>query len=186
VVARNAALLERIRALKADHPFWGYRRVWAYLRYVEGLAVNQKRVYGTMKTNALLVQPNPKLRAKRRARTTKRRPTRPTEWWGIDLTKVTIEGFGWVSIPHEHPAERSDRDVEPRRPRLLQIGEEHRRPFRLEPRLSFTDKARQPVLIKQEEPWECIRCGKRFGTRASIERIVEKLGARHWMYSPLS
>jgi putative transposase len=85
VVARNAALLERIRALKADHPFWGYRRVWAYLRYVEGLAVNQKRVYGTMKTNALLVQPNPKLRAKRRARTTKRRPTRPTEWWGIDL-----------------------------------------------------------------------------------------------------
>jgi hypothetical protein len=38
------------------------------------------------------------------------------------------------------------------------------------------------VLIKQEEPFECIRCGKPFGTRASIEKIVEKLGARHWMY----
>jgi hypothetical protein len=24
-VARYAELLERIRALKADHPFWGYR-----------------------------------------------------------------------------------------------------------------------------------------------------------------
>jgi ferredoxin len=52
----------------------------------------------------------------------------------------------------------------------------------LEPRLNFTDEARQPVLIKQEEPFECIRCGKPFGTRASIERIIEKLGEKHWMY----
>jgi transposase-like protein len=44
VAARNAQLLERIRALKAEHPFWGYRRIWAHLRYVDGLAVNQKRV----------------------------------------------------------------------------------------------------------------------------------------------
>jgi ferredoxin len=54
--------------------------------------------------------------------------------------------------------------------------------IRLEPRLNFTDEARQPVLIKQEEPFECIRCGKPFGTRASIEKIVERLGAKHWMY----
>jgi hypothetical protein len=40
VVARNAELLERIRALKADHPFWGYRRIWAPLRYVDGLIDN--------------------------------------------------------------------------------------------------------------------------------------------------
>jgi putative transposase len=98
VAARNARLLERIRALKAEHPFWGYRRVWAYLRYVDGLAVNQKRVYGAMKTNGLLVKPNPKLRAKRRADTTQPRPTRPNEWWGIDMTKVMIEGFGWVYL----------------------------------------------------------------------------------------
>jgi ferredoxin len=54
--------------------------------------------------------------------------------------------------------------------------------IRLEPRLNFTDEARQPLLIKEEEPFECIRCGKPFGTRASIEKIVEKLGERHWMY----
>ena len=59
VAARNAALLERIRALKAEHPFWGYRRIWAYLRYVDGLVVNQKRVYGVMKAADLLVKPNP-------------------------------------------------------------------------------------------------------------------------------
>ena len=65
VAARNAQLLERIRVIKADHPFWGYRRVWAYLRYVDRLTVNQKRVYGVMKANDLLVKPNLKLRARR-------------------------------------------------------------------------------------------------------------------------
>ena len=58
--------------------------------------------------------------------------------------------------------------------------------IRLEPRLSFTDEARQPVLIKEEEPWNCIRCGKPFGTKASIERIIEKLGEKHWMYKDSS
>ncbi|HEX5794954.1 MAG TPA: hypothetical protein VFY19_03865, partial [Geminicoccaceae bacterium] len=52
----------------------------------------------------------------------------------------------------------------------------------LEPRLNFTDEARQPVVIKQEQPFECIRCGKPFGTRSSIERIVEKLAAKHSMF----
>ena len=78
VAARNARLLERIRAIKADHPFWGYRRVWAYPRYVDGLVVNQKRIWGIMKANDLLVKPNLKLRAKRKANTTKPRPTRPS------------------------------------------------------------------------------------------------------------
>ena len=55
--ARNRGLLERVRALKADRPFWGYRRVWAHLRYIDGLTINQKRVYGVMKANDLLVKP---------------------------------------------------------------------------------------------------------------------------------
>lgn len=59
------------------------------------MIVNQKRVYGVMKAADLLAKPNPKLRAKRKAATTKRRPTRPNEWWGIDMPKVMIEGFGW-------------------------------------------------------------------------------------------
>jgi putative transposase len=98
VAARNAALLERIREIKAEHPFWGYRRIWAYLRYVDGRVVNQKRVYGVMKAHDLLVKPNLKLRARRRVDTTKPRPTCPNEWWGIDMTKVMIEGFGWVYL----------------------------------------------------------------------------------------
>jgi ferredoxin len=58
--------------------------------------------------------------------------------------------------------------------------------IRLEPRLNFTDEARRPVVIKEEEPFECIRCGKPFGTRSSIEKIVEKLSAQHRMYKDSS
>ena len=54
--------------------------------------------------------------------------------------------------------------------------------IKLEPRLNFSDEARRPILIKQEEPFECIRCGKPFGTKASIEKIIQKLGAKNWMY----
>jgi putative transposase len=78
VVARNAHLLERIRAIKAEHPFWGYRRIWAYLRYVDGLTVNPKRVYSLMKAADLLVKPNLKLRARRKVDTKKPQPTGPT------------------------------------------------------------------------------------------------------------
>jgi putative transposase len=41
---RDAGRLPRIEALKAEHPFWGYRRIWAYLRRVEHLPVNKQRI----------------------------------------------------------------------------------------------------------------------------------------------
>jgi putative transposase len=37
VVQRDEGLLPQIQALKAEHPFWGYRRIWAYLRFIEQL-----------------------------------------------------------------------------------------------------------------------------------------------------
>jgi hypothetical protein len=39
VAQRNEDLLARIRALKAEHPFWGYRRIGASLHFVEQLPV---------------------------------------------------------------------------------------------------------------------------------------------------
>lgn len=52
----------------------------------------------------------------------------------------------------------------------------------LKPRLNFTDDARSPTLLKEEEPAHCIRCGKPFGTRSAIERVIEKLAGKHWMF----
>ena len=47
----NRMLVQRIKAIKGKHPFWGYRRVRAWLRYREGIKVNQKRIYKLMKEN---------------------------------------------------------------------------------------------------------------------------------------
>ena len=97
VASRNEPVVERIRAIKADHPFWGYRRVWAYLRYVDGLSVNKKRVYRLMREHNLTVKANLKLKAKRLSNRSKPRPDRPNQWWGIDMTKVMTDS-GWVYI----------------------------------------------------------------------------------------
>jgi len=98
VLDRNGSVLEKIKMIKADHPFWGYRRVWAHLKYIDGLSVNKKRVYRLMKENGLSVKPNLKLRARRKANSSKPKPVRPNQWWGIDMTKVMIDGFGWVYV----------------------------------------------------------------------------------------
>ena len=45
----------------------------------------------------------------------------------------------------------------------------------LTPRLSFLSSAREAQIIKEEDPFECIRCGKAFGAKSSVEAMVEKL-----------
>lgn len=98
VIERNQPILERIRQIKAEHPFWGYRRTWAHLRYVDGLGVNPKRILRLMRIEGLLVKPDTKLKATRTAGRSKPQPVRPNQWWGIDMTKVMVEGFGWMYI----------------------------------------------------------------------------------------
>jgi ferredoxin len=52
----------------------------------------------------------------------------------------------------------------------------------LKPQIDFR-AARAPTrIIKEEEPALCIRCGKPFGVKSTIERIAAKLEGRHWMY----
>lgn len=53
----------------------------------------------------------------------------------------------------------------------------------LAPRFNFKDEARSAVVVKQEAPFNCVRCGKPFGTRGAIERIVEKLAGKHAMFA---
>jgi putative transposase len=98
VSQRDESWLPRIRALKAEHPFWGYRRLWAYLRFVEHHPINKKRLLRLMRKHQLLVQPSRRLKAKRTPTRNKPKPIRPNEWWGIDMTKVLVEGVGWVYI----------------------------------------------------------------------------------------
>jgi putative transposase len=87
-----------MQALKAEHPFWGYRRSWAYLRCVEPRPVNTQRMWRLMREHRLLVPPNLRLQAKRPRSGRQPKPTTPNQWWGIEMTKVLVEGVGWVSI----------------------------------------------------------------------------------------
>lgn len=98
VIERNKVILEKIQGLKSDHPFWGYRRIWAYLKFVEGFDINKKRILRLMREDGLLVKPNMRLKAKRTDTRTKPRPTTPDEWWGIDMTKIIVGNSGWVYI----------------------------------------------------------------------------------------
>ncbi len=52
----------------------------------------------------------------------------------------------------------------------------------LSPRFNFSQAAASAVVVKEEEPFACIRCGKPFGVRSSIERLIERL-ASHPMFA---
>ena len=95
VVERDQELLELIEPIKADHPAWGYRRVWAYLRYRRSVVVGKNRIYRIMKENRLLAPSLRKLRAKRGSKGSKPTTDKPNELWGIDMTKVKVESCGW-------------------------------------------------------------------------------------------
>jgi putative transposase len=95
---RDQHLLPPIQQLEADHPFWGDRRIRAYLHFVERLPVNKKRILRLMRGHHLLVRPKLRLKAKRTPTGSQPTPTGPNEWGGIDLTKVLVEGCGWVYI----------------------------------------------------------------------------------------
>ena len=98
IAQRHEGLRQRRRELTAEHPFWGYRRIWAYLHVVERRSVNKKRSWRLMRAHQRLVTPNRRLRAKRTPTGKKPRPTKPHEGWGIDMTKVLVEGGGWMYI----------------------------------------------------------------------------------------
>ena len=91
-------ILPQIEELKKEHPAWGYRRIWAYLRRRKGLLVNHKRVRRIMKANNLEVRPARNLKAPRKATTHKMRSMEPDTLWGTDMTKIMIPDEGWAYL----------------------------------------------------------------------------------------
>ena len=98
VIARDQLLLERIEALKVDHPFWGYRRIWAFLKYREGMRLSKNRIYRVMKENRLSAMNLRKLKANRTPMPSKPKSSIPNTLWGTDMTKVMVQSWGWVYL----------------------------------------------------------------------------------------
>lgn len=55
--------------------------------------------------------------------------------------------------------------------------------IQLIPQLELSNAALQKRALHGEDPFECISCGKPFGVASTINRIVEKLEGKHWMYT---
>ncbi|MCT7377176.1 4Fe-4S binding protein [Chelativorans sp. EGI FJ00035] len=53
----------------------------------------------------------------------------------------------------------------------------------LAPQLDFQAWRAPRRMVKEEEPYHCISCGKPFGTKSTVERIVARLEGKHWMFT---
>jgi putative transposase len=89
---KDCELLRRIKEIKTEHPFWGYRRVTAWLNHREGIRVNHKRVQRLMKEHGLTATQTIH-KAKRTPERSKPKAERPRQYWGIDMTKFYTEPY---------------------------------------------------------------------------------------------
>jgi ferredoxin len=54
--------------------------------------------------------------------------------------------------------------------------------IKLQPRLLLTAQAKTPVVLNEAEPFDCVRCGKPFGTKRMVDNMLAKLD-QHSMFS---
>jgi ferredoxin len=52
----------------------------------------------------------------------------------------------------------------------------------LKPQIDFRAATASSRVLKQEDPFLCVRCGTPFGVKSSLERVAAKLEGKHWMY----
>ena len=57
-------------------------------------------------------------------------------------------------------------------------GEGHQPP----PQIDFRAATAAARVLKEEAPFDCIRCDKPFGVKSTIERVSAKLEGKHWMF----
>jgi ferredoxin len=52
----------------------------------------------------------------------------------------------------------------------------------LKPQIDFRNGAGGTRVLKEEEPFRCVRCRKPFGVKSTIEHVLAKLADKHWMF----
>jgi putative transposase len=83
-----------IQRLIERHPTYGYRRLWALLRFAERIRVNRKAVYRWLMlkgwfVHQRVVTPRPRVRGLRT------RAQRSDERWATDVTHIPCGADGW-------------------------------------------------------------------------------------------
>jgi putative transposase len=92
--ALDQTLAKRVRALAREHPTFGYRRLWALLRFGDKVTVNLKKVHRIVKLLKLqvrqrLVAPRPRVQQRRSS------TTASNERWAMDVTHIYCGNEGW-------------------------------------------------------------------------------------------
>jgi putative transposase len=93
----NEGLATRIAALIQRHPTFGYRRLWALLRFRDGQRITPKPVYRICALKGWFVhqrQTTPRPRVQGRIS----RAARSDERWATDLTHVYCGRDGWAHL----------------------------------------------------------------------------------------
>jgi putative transposase len=93
----ESKLLKRMAELVVLHPTFGYRRLWAILRYRDRIVVNRKTVYRIVKEQGWFVHqrlstPRPRVQGKRS------RAEKSNERWAMDVTHVYCGRDGWAHL----------------------------------------------------------------------------------------
>lgn len=91
------ALVAQIQPLIEQHPTFGYRRIWALLRFRAGCRVNRKAVYRVLKLQRWLVHQRP-WTPRPRVRGSVSRAARSNARWAMDVTHVACGRDGWAHL----------------------------------------------------------------------------------------
>lgn len=86
--------VSELQGLLQQHPTFGYRRLWALLRYQRGFVVNHKAVYRVLRQKQWLVHQRPTT-PRPRARGLVSRASRSNERWAMDVTHIPCGRDGW-------------------------------------------------------------------------------------------
>jgi len=87
----------KVQRLAEQYPTWGYRRIWAWLRYREGIVLNRKKIYRILREKGWFVHqrsstPRPRVKALRsQAEASNRR-------WAMDVTHIPCGQDGWAHL----------------------------------------------------------------------------------------
>lgn len=90
----DETLAARIHELIQEHPTYGYRRIWALLRFRDGLRVNRKKVQRIMQLRRWQCtqrQTTPRPRVRR----IRSRVANSNERWAMDVTHINCGEDGW-------------------------------------------------------------------------------------------
>jgi putative transposase len=90
----DEVLAERIQRLIERHPSFGYRRLWALLRFGEGIRVNRKAIYRVLRLKGWFVHQR-SVTPRPRVQGLKSRAQKSNQRWAMDVTHVPCGADGW-------------------------------------------------------------------------------------------